>query len=230
MSIRKRASYVLQQCGKVLVHGAYHIYQSPQQKRVIPWFADNGDKALRLDYDLDSDSLVFDLGGYVGQWASDIYSMYRPTIHIFEPVAEYAQGIRDRFSRNGDIHVHQFGLAGTSQTAKIGLDGDGSSILKSGRKAEEIELVRASDFFEQNSIQRIDLMKINIEGAEYDLLEHLVQTGMVSRIKNIQVQFHDFVPDAERRMRGIQADLGCTHELTYQYPFVWENWKLKENV
>lgn len=88
----------------------------------------------------------------------------------------------------------------------------------------------ACDFFEENSIQRIDLMKINIEGAEYDLLDHLIQSGIVLRIKNIQVQFHDFVLDAERRMRCIQAGLACTHELTYQYPFVWENWRLKEQA
>ena len=47
-------------------------------------------------------------------------------------------------------------------------------------------------------------------------------------IANIQVQFHDFVLDAESRMKSIQADLRKTHELTYQYDFVWENWKLKK--
>jgi len=37
-----------------------------QRKRVIPWFAVNGDQTLRLNYDLDANSLVFDLGGYKG--------------------------------------------------------------------------------------------------------------------------------------------------------------------
>jgi hypothetical protein len=48
-------------------------------------------------------------------------------------------------------------------------------------------------------------------------------------VSNVQVQFHDFVPDAERRMRRIQEKLGKTHSLTYQYLFVWENWALKSN-
>lgn len=39
---------------------------------------------------------------------------------------------------------------------------------------------------------------------------------------------HDFVPDAKRRMQKIQAALSRTHNLTYQYPFVWENWRIKE--
>jgi hypothetical protein len=41
------------------------------------------------------------------------------------------------------------------------------------------------------------------------------------------VQFHDFVPNAEPRMRQIQQALAETHELTYAYPFVWENWRRK---
>ena len=70
-------------------------------------------------------------------------------------------------------------------------------------------------------------MKINIEGAEYDLLEHLIDTGLISNIHNIQVQFHDFVSNAEQRMIMLQKELEKTHGLTYQYPFVWENWRVK---
>lgn len=222
---------MLQKAGEVLIYLAKRIYQTPhtlQAKRVIPWFRDEGDKTLRLNYDLDENSLVFDLGGYKGQWASDIYGMYCCWIHVFEPVEEFAQKIKRRFSKNRKIIVHQFGLADKNQTTKSGLDQDTSSIFKPGGRLVEAKLVRAADFMQKNNIQVIDLMKINIEGAEYDLLEHLIETGMVHRIVNIQVQFHDFVPNAEQRMLSIQKELGKTHFLTYQYPFVWENWRRKK--
>ena len=35
------------------------------------------------------------------------------------------------------------------------------------------------------------LMKINIEGGEFELLERLLETRLISRIENIQVQFHN---------------------------------------
>ena len=70
-------------------------------------------------------------------------------------------------------------------------------------------------------------MNMGNEGAGHDLLRHLTQPWIVPRVKNIKVRFHDFAPDTERRMRAIQADLAHTHELTYQHPFAWENWKLK---
>ena len=79
----------------------------------------------------------------------------------------------------------------------------------------------------QNKIERIDLMKMNIEGGEYDLLDHLIETGFIRNIENIQVQFHDFVPEAKQRMMKIQKELSKTHRLTYQYIFVWENWRRK---
>ena len=51
----------------------------------------------------------------------------------------------------------------------------------------------------------------------------------ISIFKNLQIQFHDFIIDnAEERMKNIQNKLSKTHEITYQYNFVWENWKIKE--
>jgi cellulose biosynthesis protein BcsQ len=85
-------------------------------------------------------------------------------------------------------------------------------------------------FLQEKDIKRIDLMKINIEGCEYNLLECLIGIGFIKNIKNIQVQFHDFVEDAEKRMMEIQKNLQKTHYLTYQYPFVWENWEIKQKI
>lgn len=227
MNIRQEISKLLRRLSNGLFRIASWIYEPPQKKRVARWFADNGDETLRLEYELDENSLVFDLGGYKGQWASDIYAMYGCYIHVFEPVEEFARKIEKRFSKNRKIIVHHFGLADKNQTVRIGLDQDGSSIFKPGKRLVEAKLVRAADFMQQNGILVIDLMKINIEGGEYDLLEHLIDTGLVANIHNIQVQFHDFVPDAEHRMQKIQAALTQTHYLTYQYPLVWENWRIK---
>ncbi|MBA7576805.1 hypothetical protein ES708_18647 [subsurface metagenome] len=50
------------------------IYQKSQEKRVVQWFEIKGDETLRLDYNLDKNSIVFDIGGYKGQWSSEIFS------------------------------------------------------------------------------------------------------------------------------------------------------------
>lgn len=205
----------------------YPPSQTIRQKRVIPWFEIQGDKTLRLDYDLNENSLVFDVGGYEGQWASDIFSKYCCFIHVFEPVEEFARNIEKRVCKNKKIVVHRCGLSNKNETVKITLDKDGSSTFKTGVNTEDVVLVKAIDFMQENNIQKIDLMKINIEGGEYDLLEHLMDIEFIKNIKNIQVQFHDIFPDAEQRMTRVQEKLEKTHYLTYNYPFVWENWRKK---
>lgn len=199
---------------------------SIQSIRFKPWFESNGDKTLRLNYDLNENSVVFDLGGYEGTWASDIFCKYGCNIHIFEPYHEYAKNIEERFKKNKRVQVHYYGIAKTEGNLQLAVCADSSSVFKNGNDVIDVKMHEATKFFNDNRIDKVDLMKINIEGGEYDLLEHLIEKQMMTRIENIQVQFHDFVVDAETRMRSIQSKLSQTHYITYQYEFVWENWTL----
>jgi len=227
LNVGRLTAGALRRLSQLLINASRGLYLSPQERRVIPWFRDRGDKTWRLQYALGPNSIVVDLGGYEGQWSSDIYAMYGCHIHIFEPVAEFAQAIKRRFDHNPRIKVHQLGLGDRNNTMPISVAADGSSIHKSGKRVEDITIMRAADFLREQQLLPIDLLKINIEGAEYDLLRHLIETDCVSAIRNIQVQFHDFVPNAEQKMRQIQSDLERSHFLTYQYLFVWENWQLR---
>jgi FkbM family methyltransferase len=202
---------------------------SLQAKRCSPWFKDEGDKTHRLNYELQESSVVFDLGGYEGQWASDIYSMYNSSIWIFEPYLPFAEKIEARFKRNSKIKLFKFGLSANNENVEFSvLDNSSSMFQKTGDK-DTIQLVSVAEFIRNQNIQHIDLIKINIEGAEYELLETLLDNNLVTIFRNIQVQFHDFIiENASERMKNIQSRLSVTHKLTYQYEFVWENWELKQ--
>lgn len=225
--MRKLIRKILSKIGNAINRIAFFTYKSPQEARVIKWFNDNGDKIHRVVYSLSSKSLVIDCGGYEGQWASDIYSRYCCRIIIFEPVIKFAENIKQSFKYNPDITVYDFGLSNVTKEEQLFISGDGSSVYKNDGESCKIKLVNATDFLRLNNIQYIDLIKINIEGGEYDLLEHLLDTNFVEHIENLQIQFHDFVENAESRMKRIQNRLEKTHYLTYHYPFVWDNWTLK---
>ena len=187
----------------------------------------------KLDYrynypDLQESSLVYDLGGFRGQWSSDMYAKYRCKIEIFEPHPEFFKKIENRFSKNEDIIVHSFGLASTDSAIDLNVDGDATSSFKKGKTTVRGKLRNIGDFLAKKSVDKIDLMKINIEGGEYDLLENLIDTGLIEKVKRLQIQFHHFIPEAEERMLKIQESLETTHKVTYQFIFLWEDWKLKE--
>jgi FkbM family methyltransferase len=174
---------------------------------------------------LDEQSIVLDVGGYKGQWASDIYAKYGCTVHVFEPVPAFADAIATRFSRNSRIVVHRFGLADVTTRTRICVSADSSSVLRDGSAYAEIDLIRAADFFAEFRIGEVGLMKINIEGGEYQLLPHLIAEKLINRIVSLQVQFHDFVDNARELRDRIRAALRQTHEPTYSFDFIWENWK-----
>jgi hypothetical protein len=96
-----------------------------------------------------------------------------------------------------------------------------SSVFSSTGKPEPIMLIDIKDFCKEHRIYRINLLKINIEGGEFDLLDRILETGIIHYIDNLQIQFHHFVANAEERRRSIRKRLGVTHRLTYDYMFVW---------
>ena len=204
-----------------------HVPPLPTAKELAhaQWVVDLGDKTLRLDYDLNESDLVVDLGGFEGQWASDIFSRYACTVHVVEPVKDYAQQIERRFERNGRIRVHQCALGASYGTIELSVSGDASSQFKSSGNSDTAQIVPFDVWMKENEVEHISLLKINIEGGEYDLLEHILNTGCIEKIDNIQVQFHDFVDDCDERMRSIQERLERTHTRTYHYIYVWENWR-----
>ena len=211
----------------VIPYGIVKLFQHfGAPKEVQRWFADRGDETLRLNYqELNDNSVVFDVGGYKGDFASNIFSKYCCNLYVFEPVKEYAQNIRDRFSKNPKIKVYTFGLGGKKENLPISISGDSSSIFKEGDKKSIVDIICFKDFLIENNIDYIHLIKINIEGGEYELLNHILETGLIYRIENLQIQFHNFVPNAKILRENIRQKLQKSHHLTYNYNFVWENWK-----
>lgn len=205
------------------------FFPGPQAKRVKPWFVADGDYKHRLTYDeLDENSLVVDLGGYKGQWASDIFGRYQCRVLVFEPAAVYCELISKRFIRNSRINVYPYALSNENKTELLYINADKSSAVKKEGKPEQMNFRKFDEMMRELSVESIDLLKINIEGGEYDLLDYIIATGWVRKIRNIQVQFHDFFPDAVSRMNKIRSALSLTHDPTYQYEFVWENWKIRK--
>lgn len=199
-----------------------------QRERVLPWFAVKGDETLRLDYDLNEKSVVFDVGGYKGEFASDIFCKYNAVIYVFEPIKSFFQIIQNKFVKNSKVKIYNFGLAAKDEQMQISMSDNASSVFLKTKDSETIQLKSVVNFIQENNIQSVDLIKINIEGGEYELLESLIENNLINVFKNIQVQFHDFLlDDGKERMNKIQENLSKTHQITYQYGFVWENWQLK---
>ena len=194
---------------------------------VALWKIFNCDQTLNVDYPLNSNSIVFDVGGYVGNWTEIIYKKYGCNIYVFEPVPEFSAKIKNRFKKNKKIRILTYGLAGNNSEVKLHVANDSTSEFGISDNIVQAKLINVKKVLDKLNIKKVDLISINIEGGEYDLLDYLIKAKLIKRFKKIQIQFHPFVKHAFLRMNKIQKELKKTHKLTYKFSFVWENWSLK---
>lgn len=190
-------------------------------------FRRGGDAAFLETHDLDQKSIVVDVGGFTGVWAKKIIQKYDPKFFILEPVKSFQNALDTKFSNNPKVKILKHGL-GTPGNFQISLSGDASSIFDSADEVatETISISSFDDFILKNSIESIDLLQINIEGAEYDLLDQILARSFLTNIKKIQVQFHLNVGNAVEKRDSIRTRLSSTHHNTLNFPFVWETWEL----
>ncbi|MFQ5444272.1 MAG: FkbM family methyltransferase, partial [Nitrospinales bacterium] len=153
---------------------------------------------------------------------------YNPQIYIFEVVPEHFISIRERFKNNPKVSVFNFGLSDKNKELGVRVENEKSSIHKSGGRQVSVSLVDVEEFFNREGIDHVDLMKINIEGGEYDLLKGMIRSDLIRACNDLQIQFHDFFENAKSMRREIRKELEHTHYLTFDYSFVWENWRRRE--
>lgn len=206
-----------------------HVKGDPFLRMAQRWFRDKGDETLRLAYPLDQNSVVIDVGGYRGDFADALAKRFDCHIVIFEPVEEFYRHCVSRFSGNSKIKVVNAGLGAFDRWLPLYVQNDASSFERSAPSAHtnlgQIRQVDAA--LTELGIVRVDLMKINIEGGEYELLQALIDSGWLTRIRYLQVQFHNFVHDAAARRKALKEALSSSHKEMWCYDFIWESWELK---
>jgi len=189
------------------------------------WFEIRGDDTLRVDYPLDENLIVFDLGGYHGKWAEKIYEKYHCKIFIFEPIPKLYYDLIEKFQGKNKIKIYNFGVSDLDKSIEIALLNDGSSFYVESPNKISAQVVSFIKFLDENRINNVDLIKINIEGDEFPVLKSLLDNARINIFTNIQVQFHQFITNSINMRNWIRDRLSSTHKLTYDYEFVWENWE-----
>jgi FkbM family methyltransferase len=222
-SRRRRAQGHLRPGGRALYE--QHYYRTPMFEFMVA-AARNPD--LLIDVDIDEDSVVFDVGAFRGEWSRRVWDRYHPTIHAFEPAPGASEHMTSTFAGHPKVTVHPFGLGRADLTVPLTLDGPGSSIYgeSSGYGRVEVRIRDVVPVLDELGIERIDLLKVNIEGGEYDLIDRLEAAGWLPRTRLLLIQYHEWHPNAYVRRRRNRRALRRDHHEVWCYSWCWELWRL----
>ena len=190
------------------------------------WLEDRGDDTHIIIYDLDENSTIMDLGGYNGAWIEQMINKYNPNAYIVEPIPKFYNEIVNKFKNNNRVRTLNVGVSTENKKGKIYLNGDSTSSNFNNGNSIDVTFKTISDIMSLWNLDNVDLLQINIEGDEYLLLENMLESGIINRFKNVQIQFHIGIDgDVERRNNIRDGLVNNGFRNKFNYPFVWESWE-----
>jgi FkbM family methyltransferase len=200
------------------------------------WFAANGDYTHAMNFNLGKFSDIILIGGHTGDTARLYRDKFNCFLEIYEPVPQFYVALKNRFTKfelDEEVMVYNEGVSDSCRDDVIFVDGVSTSLYIPNRNETQIKLVdietvlsRASAIYGETDHLH-DMLFINIEGEEYRLLDDIINKDLQTKFKNIQIQFHVFADPTNERRNKIRANLSRTHKITFDFPYVWENWELK---
>ncbi|MFM7471319.1 MAG: FkbM family methyltransferase [Nodosilinea sp.] len=147
---------------------------------------------------LSEESIIVDLGGNQGDFSNYFYDCLRCHIFCVEANPELAVKMA--------LPVEVDNLAITSSAGTfdfvISDNPEGSSLFRNlsdswgSVKTVKIRGVPLQTYLDEKSVERVSLLKIDIEGAELDLLDSLDSSTLQS-IDQLTVEFHDFIDPSQ---------------------------------
>lgn len=158
-----------------------------------------------------SPGLFIDLGANVGMITQKALDHGHDVI-AFEPDPVALQHLRQRFAGNPRVRIVPKAVGATARTATFYRRPDGWTEASSlnwtaahnGGEAIEVEVVDLVDFLRQLR-EPVAAMKMDIEGAEAECLEAILDAELHHTIAYIIVETHDdFSPDIARRLDRIR--------------------------
>jgi len=149
-------------------------------------------------FGIKKDDIVIDIGSHIGYFT--IYAAknaHKGTVYSIEPYIESFKILKKNLKLNNLTNVKPFHIAISKVTEQITLYIDknnqiGNSIFQTDAttESEKVDSFSLGDFVKSNKIEKIDFLKIDCEGAEFEILLNL-DKELIKNINKISVEVHE---------------------------------------
>jgi FkbM family methyltransferase len=169
---------------------------------------------LRQEYgEVDDGAVILDIGANIGTFS--VYagrSARAVTIYAYEPTAEFFALLQDNIRLNGlagAVRCFNLAVAGETRVRQLALESRTLSfptLLPSTSdrvtRTVDVQATSLADILDANALERVDLLKMDCEGAEYEIL-YSTPDRYLARVREIRMEYHQL--PAERCNRDALA-------------------------
>jgi FkbM family methyltransferase len=162
------------------------------------------------DLNLKNLNICFDIGSNVGLFTKYLKLNNCNKIFCFEPNKTAFNSLQKNLKDESELELFNLAVSYNNESLRLYID-DNNSLISSAHDVKnnyyDVETITLKDIFERNKIQKVDFVKIDIEGMEFDLIENL-EESIFKKIDKFLIEYHDFYfTDGIQKLEKLKSKL-----------------------
>lgn len=146
------------------------------------------------NYNISNDGPIIDIGAHIGLFSLYVSQFYKNSkIFCYEPNKENFELLIENLSNNNLKNIFANNLAVSDSNEKIKLyinkDQSGHNLFYKSELSEIVQSITLQKIFDDNKITKCSILKLDCEGAEYQILKSLPQKYL-KNISFIILEYH----------------------------------------
>ena len=169
-------------------------------------------KEQLLSMNLNKNSVFIDGGAHKGE-ELQVLSEIGCEVHSFEVNPVHCENLKKLYSENKNITINHAALWIKNDYIDVYYKKSSKLASMSTEKVKHnidtkqkisVRAIDIADYILYYLDKEIDVMKLDIEGGEYKVIKHLIETGAIDKVKKIYFEDHE--------IKMLQEDLGWRRE------------------
>ena len=152
-------------------------------------------------FPVQANDVIVDIGAHIGGFAIRAAKLaHHGDVYAYEASSKNYALLEKNYQLNNaeNLHIHNKAVSHQSGEMNFFMPSDngalGSLMQETDNPMETVQAVTLTDIITENRIARIDYLKVDVEGAEYDILLNC-PAGTLSKIQRIVMEYHEFEGD-----------------------------------
>ncbi len=161
----------------------------------------SGRNTYQRFFDVEENDVVFDIGSSAGPFAYQVARNNPKEIHCFEPEPVLFETLEKNMSQinNTKVVLNKLAIAGVDgEFSTTGLYNPEEKEMNS-QSAVSVDAKTFMTYVREHNIERIDFMKLDCEGGEYDIFNDENMEWILKNVKKIAGEWHLTTPEQKAK-------------------------------
>ncbi len=171
--------------------------------------------------------IIVDLGAHIGAFTVfAAQKAYKGKVYAYEPNPSNFAYLKENIRLNKVDNVSIFNSAVSQNTKPFRLyispSSSEHSLYGNNSKYVMVPSLRLEDIFRKNNLSGINFLKLDVEGAEYDILLNTPKK-LLQKIDTIALEYHDYLPHGHTYPELVKLLQDASFIISFNWPLVIAN-------